>query len=317
MKLPLFVLAAALLAPAMVSAQQISVDDDGSLSLHDPNSGGFTGIAAPGSLSTDFNSNNGFAGNMIDIAPAFDMQISGIDVNVDGAGLQVDVDVWYIADTSFGNESNATGWTFIGNFSGTSAGADLPSFVDMAGNGVIFSGGKTYGLYFDITSYSTTPINYTNGNLQGNASGNDEWSNADLTIVANAGKGQGISGSTFYPRNWNGCIYYDTGGLSLAVSSLQSGAKTTVSTSGAVPGSVVIVAYSFTGGGPTNTPFGVADLSMPIRQLPPASADQAGQTSEVYTIPPGAAGRKIYVQAVNVTGPGSGVFSNQINGVIL
>ena len=319
MKLPILAAAAAILAPSMVSAQQISVDDDGSLSLHNPNAGGFTGIAAPGSLSTDFNSNNGCAGNMIDIAPVLDMQISGIDLNVDGAGLQVDVDVWYIPGTSFGNESNSAGWTLIGSFSGTSAGADLPSFVDMAGNGVVFSGGQTYGLYFDVTSYSSgTGINYTNGDLQGNASGNDEWSNADLTIIANAGKGSGgHTGSTFYPRNWNGCIYYDTGGLSLSISSLQSGAMTTVSTSGAVPGTIEIAADSFAGGGPTATPFGDADLSLPIFDLPPVSADAIGETSEMYMIPPGAVGRMIYAQAVNVLGPGSGVFSNQVSGMIL
>lgn len=319
MKLPILVAAAAILAPSMVSAQQISVDDDGSLSLHNPNSGGYTGTAAPGSLCTDFNSNNGFAGNMVDIAPMFDMQITGIDMNVDGVGQQVDVDVWYIPGTSFGAESSSAGWTLIGSYSGTSAGADLPSYVDMAGNGVVFSGGQTYGLYFDVTSYSSgTSINYTNGNLQGNVSGNDEWSNSDLMIMANCGKGSGgHTGSTFYPRNWNGCIYYETGGFSLSISSLQSGAMTTVSTAGAVPGTVVIAAYSFAGGGPTATPFGSADLSLPIFDLPPVSADAAGETSEMYMIPPGAAGRMIYAQAVNVLGPGAGEFSNQVSGIIL
>lgn len=318
MKLPILAAAAAILAPSMVSAQQVSVDDDGSLSLHNPNAGGFTGIAAPGTLCTDFNSNNGFAGNMVDIAPVLDMQITGIDVNVDGAGSQVDVDVWYIAGTSFGNERSSTGWTLIGSYSGTSAGADLPSYIDMAGNGVVFSGGQTYGLYIDITSYSSgTSINYTNGGLQGNPSGNDEWSNADLMITANCGKGQGFTGSTFYPRNWNGCIHYETGGFSLSISSLQSGAMTTVSTAGAVPGTIVIAAYSFAGGGPTATPFGTADLSLPIFDLPPVSADGNGETSEMYMIPPGAAGRLIYAQAVNVLGPGAGEFSNQVSGLIL
>lgn len=318
MKLSILVAAAAFLAPSVVSGQQVSVDDDGSLSLHNPNAGGFAGIAAPGSLSTDFNSNNGYAGNMVDIAPVLDMQITGIDVNVDGAGSQVDVDVWYIEGTSFGNESSSAGWTLIGSFSGTSVGADLPSFVDMAGNGVVFSGGKTYGLYFDVTSYSSgTSVNYTNGGLQGNSSGNDEWSNADLMIIANCGKALGFTGSTFYPRNWNGCIYYETGGFSLSISSLQSGAMTTVSTAGAVPGTIVIAAYSFSGGGPTATPFGTADLSLPIFDLPPASADAVGETSEIYMIPPGAAGRMIYAQAVNVLGPGAGEFSNQVVGMIL
>lgn len=316
MKLPMLVCALGALAP-LAAAQQSVVQDDGSVRVLSSNSGSST-IAAAGSLCTDFNSNNGFAGNMVDIFPVTDMEITGIDVNVDGTGLPVTVDVWYIPGTSFGAESSATGWTLIGSYTGTSAGADLPTYIDMAGNGVQFDGGSSYGLYIDITSYSTgTGINYTNGNTQGQASGNDEWSNADLKIVANCGKAQGHTSSTFYPRNWNGCIYYETGGFNLAVSSLQSGQTTTVSSTGGAPGTIMIAAYSFKGSGPTPTPYGLVDLSLPITQVPAETVDGSGSTSATYFIPPAAAGRMIYIQAVNVIGPGNGAISNLVTGMIL
>ena len=318
MKLSFLSAAAVLLAPALASAQQITIEDDGTLRVNRAQQGGYVGITASGSLCTDYNSNNGFAGNMFDIEPVLDMQISGIDVNVDGTGQQVDVDVWYIPGTSFGNESSSTGWTLIGSFTGTSAGANQPSYIDMSGNGVTFAAGNSYGIYVDVTSYSSgTSVNYTNGDTQGTASGNDEWSNADLKIIANCGKGDGgHTGSTFYPRNWNGCIYYETGGFNLQITSLAAGAQATASMTGGAPGSTSIVAYSLRGGGPTTTVFGAVNLSLPIFQLPPVAMDGAGSGSIVANVPANAAGRPVWIQAVNLTGPGSGVLSNSISTTI-
>jgi len=306
------------LIPALASAQHTATNDDGSPVANVQT--GYTGIQAAGSLTTTFASNNAFAGNMIDIAPVSDMEITGIDMNIVSVGAIADIDVWYIAGTSVGSESNSAGWTYLGTYSGTTAGQDLPTYIDMAGNGMTFAGGQTYGLYFDCITYGNgDTVRYTNGSGAGTGpNGDDQWSNGDLTITANCGKGSGGHvGSTFYPRNWNGTVYYETGGFNLSVSSLQSNASTTVATSGGSVGTTVLVAYSFAGGGPTNTPYGVADLSPPIFRLPAEVADASGLTSASYTIPSGAAGRTIYIQAVNVIGPGNGVFSNQVSGTIL
>lgn len=306
------------LIPALASAQHTATNDDGTPVANIQTN--YTGIQAAGSLTTYFASNNQFAGNMIDIAPTSDMEITGIDMNISSVGNIADIDVWYIAGTALGFEGSSAGWTYLGTYSGTSAGQDLPTYIDMAGNGMTFSGGQTYGLYFDCVTYGNgDSVLYTNGTGAGTgANGEDQWSNADLTITAICGKGSGgHTGSTFKPRNWNGTIYYETGGFNLTVSSLQSNASTTVATSGGVSGTTVLVGYSFSGGGPTNTPFGIADLSPPIFRLPAEVADGSGLTSASYNIPGGAAGRTIYVQAVNVIGPGNGVFSNQVTGVIL
>ena len=166
----------------------------------------------------------------------------------------------------------------------------------MAGNGMTFSGGQTYGLYFDCVSYgSGDTVRYTNGSgAGGGPNGEDQWSNADLTITANCGKGSGgHTGSTFQAAQLERHGLLRTGGFNLSVSSLQSNAMTTVSTSGGVSGSAVIVGYSFAGGGPTNTPFGVADLTPPIFKLPTEIADGSGNTSAMYNIPGGVAGRMI------------------------
>ena len=260
---------------------------------------------------------------MIDIAPVVDMEITGIDMNIVSVGNTAEVDVWYIAGTSIGFEASSAGWTLLGTYSGTTAGQDLPSYFDMSGNGMTFLGGQTYGLYFDCITYGNgDSVRYTNGTgAGGGPNGEDQWSNADLTITANAGIGSGgHTGSTFKPRNWNGCIHYDTGsggGFTLTVGTLQSGAHVDVMTSGSTPGTIVIVAFSLTGGGPTQTNVGMADLSMPIYRRPPQTSDASGNTSAQHFVSVGASGRAIWLQAVNVTSHGVGVFSNQVSSTIL
>jgi hypothetical protein len=106
-------------------------------------------------------------------------------------------------------------------------------------------------------------------------------------------------------------------GFALSIPTLQSGAANSVSTSRGVTGTTVLVAYSLAGGGPTNTPFGVMDLTLPIRQLAPESVDVNGETSASAFIPGRAAGMTVWVQALNITGPGVGEFSNQVSGTIL
>jgi hypothetical protein len=295
------------LLTASVSGQSLSTNDDGSVGVV-LNNGGTT-VAAAGSLTTLFASNNAFAGNMFDITPTADLEITGVDINVTASGTLAEVDIWYRVGTSVGFESSSAGWTLLGSYSGTSAGRDNPTFVDMAGNGMTFVGGQSYGMYIDLTSYSTQSFRYTNGA--------NTYSNADLSLTTNVGKGMGFSGSTFSPREWNGTIYYEGGGLTLAVDQMVSNAVSTVTTAGSNAGAVVIVAYSFAGGGPTNTVVGMVDLSNPIWQLPPVLADVNGDTSEMYNLPAGAAGRSIWLQAVSFPTVGTPVLSNGISGTIL
>ena len=229
------VAAFALACPTAFSQAAVVADDGRVLHVSAPHNGSSSQV--PGSLTTTFASNNQFAGNMFDISPAVDLEITGIDINVNSTvGDPVSVDVWYIPGTSFGNENSAAGWVLLGSYGGSSAGQDNPTFIDMAGNGMTFSGGQSYGMYVDLTSYGSQSLRYTNG-------GPTIYSNSDLSLETNCGKGDGgHSASTFFPREWNGTIYYDTkaGGcnLVLRVSGSCPG-QMTFSGSGATPGGMV------------------------------------------------------------------------------
>lgn len=286
----------ALVAAAPLGAQSLSTSDDGQTSL---NLNGAQGpaVQAPGSLTTTFASNNQFAGNMFDITPNADLTLTAIDINCTSAGTTATVDVYYATGTSFGIESSAASWTLIGTYSGVSAGQDLPTNIDMTGNGVTFAAGTTYGIYVALTSYPTQSFRYTNG-----SAGGDTFSNADVTLLTNAGLSDaGFSGSIFQTRNWNGTMYYDAGpsGPSLTVTGTCPG-PVTLDIAGATPFGGVALAY-----GPAGTfsiPSGsCAGTSLDIGAPTLATilgADAGGAVSFSVTLPAGACG--LTVQAVDL-----------------
>jgi hypothetical protein len=159
----------------------------------------------PGSLTTHFNGGNGYAGNMFDILPSFDMFVTAIDINNEGVGTTCQVEVWWRSGTCVGFENSQAGWNTIGIFTGTGAGGGIPTFIDMNGNGVTFTAGQTYGLYVNLISYGSGAdrLTYSNG-------GPTVFSNSALSLTTYCGKGTpDFGGSTFIPREWNGTIYYD------------------------------------------------------------------------------------------------------------
>ncbi|MAW59504.1 MAG: hypothetical protein CMJ94_01570 [Planctomycetes bacterium] len=318
MRLPLLTASILALATLPAAAQQGAIEDDGTLRIH-PRGEGTELRQEVGVLCTEFNSDNGFQGNMFDLQPAVNLEIYRLDLNVDGAGLPVTMDLWYAPSSSFGIETDVHAWTFLGTYTGTSAGTDLPTSIDVRGNGVQFLAGQTYALYVDVTSYSTgTSINYTNGDTQGNASGNDEWSNADLKLVANCGKGTGgVAGSTFFSRNWNGCVHYETESLRISSSRLEGGVVASFGIENAAPHSLVQLAYSFTGGGPTQTALGVVDLTPPFLFASAVTVDAQGRASFRRLVPAAWSGRTLWAQAVNFVGPARAEFSNQLAQVVL
>jgi len=165
----------------------------------------------PGSLTTHFSGGNGYAGNMFDITPLLEMEITAIDIHQDFAGAQSDVDVWYRVGTCVGHESSSVGWTLIGSFTGTGAGLYSPTYIDMTGNGVVFEASKTYGIYVDLTNYlaGVSRLSYTNATPT-------MYSNAELSLLTHCGKAVGgFTASTFFDREWNGTVYYNTLGMDL------------------------------------------------------------------------------------------------------
>jgi hypothetical protein len=88
----------------------------------------------------------------------------------------------------------------------------------------------------------------------------------------------------------------------LSVSAMEAGSPTTLTAEGCDSSSRVLFAYSLAGPGPTNTPFGSVDLTMPIQQLGSVTCDSQGRATKTQTLPPNASGLTVYLQAAEING---------------
>lgn len=83
------------------------------------------------------------------------------------------------------------------------------------------------------------------------------------------------------------------------------------------PGNPTYIGYSLAGAGPTATPFGDAWLGQPYQALGPYIADANGEVDVLSPpIPPGTSGIMVWMQALEIVGPGAGEFSNPVVQVI-
>lgn len=100
----------------------------------------------------------------------------------------------------------------------------------------------------------------------------------------------------------------------LSVTTLTAGQSASYSVTGATPFATVIVGYSIAGPGPTNTSFGVVDMTPPINAFPPFSMDATGSGSWSLTVPGGASGITLYNQGVDTS---SGLLTTSLATTIL
>jgi hypothetical protein len=121
---------------------------------------------------------------------------------------------------------------------------------------------------------------------------------------------------TYAQEWWVDNVVIDGGGAGLvySTSGLVGGASATLTVSGATAGGGVLIGYSLTGAGPTNTPFGPVDMSNPITQLPVLTADGAGVASMTTMVPGRATGFTVYTQAADLT---SSTLTNSLAEVVL
>ena len=103
-------------------------------------------------------------------------------------------------------------------------------------------------------------------------------------------------------------------GPQLLISGLAGGSLATVSVSNATPSGNVLIGYSLRGAGPTNTLYGLVEMTMPINTLPALTADGAGAANLSTNVPVGATGLTLYSQGVDLT---SGELTNAIAQTIL
>jgi hypothetical protein len=104
------------------------------------------------------------------------------------------------------------------------------------------------------------------------------------------------------------------GGPSYTITGLVGGGTATLTVTNATAGGGVLIGYSLTGAGPTNTPFGPVDLSAPITQLPTLTADGAGVATMSTGVPARASGFTVYSQAADLS---SGLLTNSLAEVVL
>ncbi len=158
-----------------------------------------------GFLTSTFNSNNQFAGNMFNLTnnTANPITINSFAGNVSSAaGTPVSFQIFYTttANTYVGNTNVAAAWTLLGSANSVSAGINQPTPVPIGG--LTLQPGETKGIYFVLSNYGAGgSLRYTNNNAN--------YTNGELTINAGIGKANpNFTGTNFLARSWNGTIYY-------------------------------------------------------------------------------------------------------------
>ncbi|KAA3614263.1 MAG: hypothetical protein DWQ01_00750 [Planctomycetota bacterium] len=122
-------------------------------------------------------------------------------------------------------------------------------------------------------------------------------------------------------RTENSIVIYDnTPDPKLTVTGLIAGSTATVEVAPVETGSTVFTAFSLVGAGPSNvsTPWGplTVALSPPYSLLPNMVGDASGTASQQVSVPAQAAGRSIWIQALEDEGAGICQLSNAFAGVV-
>lgn len=154
------------------------------------------------SVTTAYNTNNGFDGIMFDVIPQTNITVNDFDTNFD-PGTDV-VEVYFKTGTHVGSENNAGAWTLIGSNTVTSAGTNVATNLGM-NLGQALTANQTYAFY--VTTQGNMSYNYTDGTGVGNVAAQ----NADVQLLEGTGKEYAFA-SNFTPRIFNGTMYYSVGG---------------------------------------------------------------------------------------------------------
>ena len=172
----------------------------------EPSKGSPTGSDATNSITTLFTSNNfGNPGgaNYFDLTVASNpISVTAFDINTAETVAFSNVRVYVLPGmTSVGHETNMALWTQVATGSGTGAGVDLPTHVTLS-NPFPLTAGTLYGIA--VVADPAITLHYTNGN-----GSNQNYSNADLSLVLGSTSNVPFTAPVFSPRVWNGTVYYD------------------------------------------------------------------------------------------------------------
>ena len=158
-----------------------------------------------GQITTLFASNNnGNPGGALyfDLTVAANpISVTALDINTAFTGSFSNFQVWVLPGMTFqGNETNMALWTQVATGSGTGAGLDQPTHVTLS-NPVTLNAGTLYGIA--LVADPAFEHRYTNG-----TGSNQNYSNADLSLFLGSATNVPFTAPVFFPRVWNGTIYY-------------------------------------------------------------------------------------------------------------
>jgi hypothetical protein len=96
------------------------------------------------------------------------------------------------------------------------------------------------------------------------------------------------------------------------VQNMVAAQTATFTVTGAATTSLVVIAYSLNGPGPSTTPYGQADMTPPYYKLGQFTPDAQGSVIVQRPVPPRAGGVPVWTQALEITTLNIGIFSNSL-----
>lgn len=152
------------------------------------------------SLTTTQSSNINWNGAMFDLMPQTDVVIDSFGVKINTLGIQ-DVKIYYKNGTHIGSEGNAPVWSLLGT-----ATVNVTSITELTNvplGHLNIPANAIYGIYIQMANPNSR-LSYQS------VSNPVTRSNSELTIITGSGISHNFSGN-FYPRDWNGKVYYHYG----------------------------------------------------------------------------------------------------------
>ncbi|QNJ98286.1 HYR domain-containing protein [Constantimarinum furrinae] len=167
------------------------------------------GAPVPATLNTGFAGGNRSFGNFFDINALNDATVQSFDINSEnGAGINLELEIYAKSGTWVGNETNAAAWTLLTTTTVTTNAVNTPTPLNLTLN-YVMAAGETHAFYIRPTDPTGVGgLEYTNGTGVGNV-----WaSDANIEFLEGGAKDSFTAGGLFQPRVFNGNIHYNAGG---------------------------------------------------------------------------------------------------------
>ena len=151
-------------------------------------------------VETTYQSNINWNGCMFDITVTDSLTIDSFALKINSLGSQT-VEVYTKTGSHIGFETNSGAWTMLGSDNVMVTNNQSP--VSISPGTISLVPGDTIGVYLQLQN-AGSQLSYLNNNSTGS------YGNSQLTVLTGSGISHNFSNS-FFPRNWNGTVYYHYG----------------------------------------------------------------------------------------------------------